>query len=160
MRWRYLPIPKLQRLHRWSLEVDTWFLPTFYMTCDYVSLIHVIKKRTEGFQLLKDRWWCCFQATTMAEALTGCGSTKGCFMDPSGCSAASCDYVVTYNGTADYVDFEMSVRIPVGLGSSFYAAVGLSRDMLMVGTAGPCRTYLRCNKVIITFKLRRVVVFT
>ena len=31
MEWNYLSIPKLQRLHRWSLGMDKLFCPTFLL---------------------------------------------------------------------------------------------------------------------------------
>ena len=48
MGMNYLSLPKLQRLHRWSLGLDKWFHPTLYKPCDYLSmlglkLIHVSK---------------------------------------------------------------------------------------------------------------------
>ena len=39
MEWNYLSIPKLQRLHRWSLEMDKWFHPTLYQRGDYSSML-------------------------------------------------------------------------------------------------------------------------
>ena len=49
MGWNYLSIPKLQRLHRWSLGMDKLFHPTHYNGCNYLSmlglkLIHVSKR--------------------------------------------------------------------------------------------------------------------
>ena len=49
MQWNYLSIPKLQRLHRWSLGRDKKFHPTLYQVCEYLSmlglkLIHVSKR--------------------------------------------------------------------------------------------------------------------
>ena len=49
MRWYYLSILKLQRLHRWSLGMDKKFHPTHYNRCNYLSmlglkLIHVSKR--------------------------------------------------------------------------------------------------------------------
>ena len=35
----YLAIPKLQRLHRWSLGMAKWFHPTLYWVCDYLSML-------------------------------------------------------------------------------------------------------------------------
>ena len=48
MGWNYLPIPKLQRLHRWSLWMDKKVRPTLYNGCNDLSmlglkLIHVCK---------------------------------------------------------------------------------------------------------------------
>ena len=31
MGWNYFSIPKFQRLHRWSLGMEKWFHPTFYL---------------------------------------------------------------------------------------------------------------------------------
>ena len=49
MGWNYLSIPKLQRLHRWSLGMDKKFHPMHYNGCDYLSMLglklnHVIKR--------------------------------------------------------------------------------------------------------------------
>ena len=48
MGWNYLSIPKLQRLHRWSLGMDKLFHPALYWACNYLSviglkLIHIIR---------------------------------------------------------------------------------------------------------------------
>ena len=55
MRWNYLSIPKLQRLHRWSLGVDKWFHLTRiimgvvnYLSMLGLKLIHVSRK---------GHWW-------------------------------------------------------------------------------------------------------
>ena len=52
MGWHYLSIPKLQRLHHWSLRMDK-FHPTFYNGCDYISML--------GFKLIHvdktGHWW-------------------------------------------------------------------------------------------------------
>ena len=45
----HLSIPKLQRLHHWSLGMDKWFHPILYWTCDYLSMLglklnHVSKR--------------------------------------------------------------------------------------------------------------------
>ena len=39
MGWNYFSIPKLQRLHRWSLGMDKWFHPTHYDGCNYLSML-------------------------------------------------------------------------------------------------------------------------
>ena len=39
MGWNYLSIPKLQRLHRWSLGMDKQFHPIFYNGCNYLSML-------------------------------------------------------------------------------------------------------------------------
>ena len=49
----YLSIPKLQRLHRWSLGTDRQFHPTLYNGCNYLSrpglnIIHVSKIGPRG----------------------------------------------------------------------------------------------------------------
>ena len=49
MGWNYLPIPKLQPLHRWSLGMDRLFHPTHYNGCNYLSMLgfklnHVSKR--------------------------------------------------------------------------------------------------------------------
>ena len=38
MGWNYLSIPKLQHCNSWSLGIDMWIHPTFYWTCDYLSM--------------------------------------------------------------------------------------------------------------------------
>ena len=53
MGWNYLSIPKLQRLHRWSLAMDKSLHPILYNGCNYLSmpglkLNHVSKR---------DHWW-------------------------------------------------------------------------------------------------------
>ena len=49
MEWNYLSIPKLQRLHSWSLGMDKLFHPTCYNGCNNVSMLgltlnHVSKR--------------------------------------------------------------------------------------------------------------------
>ena len=49
MGWNYLSIPKLQRLHRWSLGMDKYFHLTLYRACDYLCMLglklnHVSKR--------------------------------------------------------------------------------------------------------------------
>ena len=49
MGWNYLSIPKLQRLHRWSLGMDKSFHPMHYNGCNYLSMLglklnHVSKR--------------------------------------------------------------------------------------------------------------------
>ena len=48
----YLSIPKLQRLHRWSLGMDKTFHPTFYNGCNYLSMLGLklnrVSKRGPG----------------------------------------------------------------------------------------------------------------
>ena len=39
MGWNYLSIPKLQRLHRWSLGMDKKSHPLLYWACDYLSML-------------------------------------------------------------------------------------------------------------------------
>ena len=39
MRWNDLSIPKLQRLHCWSLGMGKKFHPTLYNGCDYLSML-------------------------------------------------------------------------------------------------------------------------
>ena len=49
----YLSIPKLQRLHRWSLGLDKYFHPALYDGCNYLSILELqlnhVRKR--------GRWW-------------------------------------------------------------------------------------------------------
>ena len=49
MGWNYLSIPKLQRLHHWSLGMDKLFHPTLLWACNYLSMLglklnHVSKR--------------------------------------------------------------------------------------------------------------------
>ena len=58
MGWNYLSIPKLQRLHRWSLGMDKWFHSTLYNGCNYLSMLglklnHVSKRGP---------WWLCVKS--------------------------------------------------------------------------------------------------
>ena len=39
MGWSYISIPKLQRLHRWSLGMDKSFHPTLYWAYDHLSMM-------------------------------------------------------------------------------------------------------------------------
>ena len=39
--WNFLSIPKLQRLHRWSLRMDNQFHPTLCNVCDYLCMMDV-----------------------------------------------------------------------------------------------------------------------
>ena len=39
MGWNNLSIPKLQRLHRWSLGIDKLFHPIHYYGCKYLSML-------------------------------------------------------------------------------------------------------------------------
>ena len=41
MWWNYLSIPKLQRLHRWSLGMDKKCHPTLYNVCNHLSLLRL-----------------------------------------------------------------------------------------------------------------------
>jgi len=62
--------------------------------------------------------------------LDGCGETKACFLDPEGCSAASCELALTWrNDGDDAVLFELSASVD-NLNS--WVAFGLSNDAKMV----------------------------
>ena len=39
--WNYLSIPKLQRLHRWSLRMNKEFHTTPYSGCNYLSMLYL-----------------------------------------------------------------------------------------------------------------------
>ena len=39
MGWNYLSIPKLQRLHRWGLEMDKQFHPALYNGCNHLYVL-------------------------------------------------------------------------------------------------------------------------
>ena len=62
--------------------------------------------------------------------LSGCGTTKGCFREPSDCTGADCIAVVTWTPRTDdaqtYIEFELQ-------GRDNWVALGLSADTLMVG---------------------------
>ena len=54
--WNHLSIPKLHRLHRWSLGMDKLFHPTLYQACNYLSelglkLNHVSKRVPRTWQV-------------------------------------------------------------------------------------------------------------
>ena len=58
--WNVLSIPKIQRLHRWSLGMDKQFHPTFYQAYDYLSmlglkLMHISKRGYWG--LFDEHGW-------------------------------------------------------------------------------------------------------
>ena len=58
MGWNYLSIPKLQRLHHWSLGMDEQFHPTLHNGCNYLSMlglkfIHVSKRSLNPLILVK-----------------------------------------------------------------------------------------------------------
>ena len=42
MGWNYLPIPKLQRLHRWSLRMDNQFHPIICNGWNYLSILDTL----------------------------------------------------------------------------------------------------------------------
>ena len=39
MRWNHLSILKHQRFYHWSLEMDSWYHPTLYNGCNYLSMM-------------------------------------------------------------------------------------------------------------------------
>ena len=41
MGWNYLSIPKLQRLHCWSLGINIYFIPTYCNGCNYSSMLRL-----------------------------------------------------------------------------------------------------------------------
>ena len=70
MRWNSLSIPKLQRLHRWSLGIDKAFHPTLYNGCNYLfmlglKVIHISKRWWQDHPACHDAdlpypsTWCC-----------------------------------------------------------------------------------------------------
>ena len=64
MGWNYLSIPKLQRLHRWSLGMDKYFHPTHYNGCNYLSMLglklnHVSKRGHRWARLWHFRKYYC-----------------------------------------------------------------------------------------------------
>ena len=65
MGWNYISIPKLQRLHRWCLEMGKWFHPTTYNWCYYLcmpglKLNHVSKRGSRGNGRQGDMPFLCF----------------------------------------------------------------------------------------------------
>ena len=49
MGWNFWPIPKIQRLHRWSLEIDKLSHSRLYNVCNHLSMMglklnHIIKR--------------------------------------------------------------------------------------------------------------------
>ena len=58
MGWKYLSIPKLQRQHRWSLEMDMLFHPTLCNRCNYLfilgwMLMYVSKRNPSYWNIFK-----------------------------------------------------------------------------------------------------------
>ena len=73
MGWNYLSIPKLQRLHRWSLGMDKQFHPMLYWACDYLSMLgfklnHVSKKGLLQIRVRGQRN-CLLEITTSANVI-------------------------------------------------------------------------------------------
>lgn len=64
--------------------------------------------------------------------VSGCGQTKGCFLNPEGCDAASCEFMLTWRDKGNSVFFEMSA--PVDSLNS-WVAFGLSKDTNMGSTS-------------------------
>ena len=65
VRWTYLCIPKLHRLHRWSWGMDQWFHQTFYNGCDYtcmlrLKLIHINKSGPGNIEIAIYLLYKCF----------------------------------------------------------------------------------------------------
>ena len=72
MGWNYLSVPKLQRLHRWSLVIDKWFHPTYDNGFDYLSmlwlkLIHVSKRGQVSAKMVR---WCLVHIDTCRRSIT------------------------------------------------------------------------------------------
>lgn len=63
--------------------------------------------------------------TSDAISTDGCGRSKGCYRNPSGCSASDCDALVTWRDERDHVLFQMTAD------SDGWVAVGLSDDAKM-----------------------------
>ena len=58
-------------------------------------------------------------------AVDGCGSAKGCYRNPPGCSH-DCDIIVTWRKAGNDIEFEL------GAISDGWVAVGFSEDKKMV----------------------------
>jgi len=74
----------------------------------------------------------CTVALGPFEVTDGCEVTKGCFLDPPGCTGAGCNLAVTYTQTGgDETDFQIMARDTDYQGQDFYVAVGISQDEYM-----------------------------
>ncbi|XP_074641316.1 uncharacterized protein LOC141899062 [Tubulanus polymorphus] len=63
---------------------------------------------------------------------SSCGKTKGCFQKPSNCNYTDCEYLVAYKRSGDYIEFEISAKIPADKNiQEPYVSVGFSSDMKM-----------------------------
>ena len=62
MRWNYLSILKHQRFYHWSLEMDSWYHPTLYNGCNYLSMMTLKIIRAS-----KRAWGVWFGATSGAK---------------------------------------------------------------------------------------------
>ena len=64
MVWNFLSIHILQRHNRWSLGMDTWFHPSHYWSCDYLSMPDLIQVDKTGRQfchcyfIIEKLWKC------------------------------------------------------------------------------------------------------
>ena len=70
MGWNWLSIPKLQRLHRWSLWMDKQFHPTFYWKCGYLSKLglKLIYNRKGGHaEYITTAVWRCLKLSSQWE---------------------------------------------------------------------------------------------
>jgi len=63
----------------------------------------------------------------------GCGYYKGCFMVPSGCIGDDCEFIIAWQQTDNYTDFELSVKYDPLVGAGQYVAIGFSYDGNMPG---------------------------
>jgi len=62
--------------------------------------------------------------------VSGCGQSKGCFQNPEGCDASSCNFLLTWRAAgSDSVFFEMSAPVET---RPPYVAFALSTDDNMV----------------------------
>lgn len=59
----------------------------------------------------------------------GCDKEYGCFRQPSDCSGKNCDYFVSWKSEGEFINFQMSAKMP---SNNAYLAVGFSKDSTMV----------------------------
>lgn len=63
---------------------------------------------------------------------SGCGTTKGCYRSPPGCTGQRCQYVATYVNSGNDVNFELLYRPAPNTGDNWWVALGFSDDTRMV----------------------------
>ncbi|RDD38018.1 Ferric-chelate reductase 1 [Trichoplax sp. H2] len=70
---------------------------------------------------------------TLIETIStaGCGTTKGCYRTPAGCSGQNCQYIATYAESGNNVVFELLYRPSLNTGVNWWVALGISDDTKM-----------------------------